>query len=256
MKKITFKLRHILVMALLGSTLLLGACSSTNDILGTAGKVLEGLNNGSGNGNKVTTQQIIGGLKQALELGITKGSKKVAVNNGYLGNSLIKIPFPEDAIKVANTLKTLGMGKQVDKVVTSLNRAAEDAAKSAAPIFVSAIKQMSIKDAMGILKGNNNAATDYLQRTTSTQLKAAFTPSIKTSLKKVDATKIWGDVMNTYNKLPTTRNKINPDLTDYVTNRAMDGLFQMVSKEEAKIRKDPVARTTDLLKKVFKLQDK
>jgi len=233
---------------------LISGCGSTSEIFDTVNKVLT---NPDGKGVGVSNGEIIQGLKQALEFGVTKGNKTVSKVDGFFKNPLIKIPFPDEAIKVANTLKTIGMGKEVDKVVMSLNRAAEDAAKSATPIFVNAIKKMTITDAMGILKGGSNtAATTYLKKTTSNPLQAAFSPVIKNSLKKVDATKYWTDIMNVYNGLPTTRNKINPDLTEYVTGKAMDGVFQMVAKEEGKIRKDPIARTTNLLKKVFKLQDK
>jgi hypothetical protein len=165
-------------------------------------------------------------------------------------NPEIKIPFPPEAISVETKLRSVGLGKQVDKAVLSINRAAEDAAKEAKPIFVAAIKGMSITDAIQIVTGKENAATEYLKRTTTIELKAKFEPVIRNSLNKVNATRYWSDVMNTYNKIPLVQ-KMNPDLTAYVTDRAIEGLFVMIAQEEFRIRKDPVARTTDLLKKVF-----
>lgn len=197
-----------------------------------------------------TTDDVVSGLREALIQGITKGSDNASKQDGYFGNSLIRIPFPPDAIKVANTLKDIGMGKEVDRFVMALNRGAEEAAKGAKPIFISAIKQMTIQDAWGILKGDDDAATQYLKRTTSSQLYQAFNPVIKRSLDKMDATKYYGDLVTAYNKVPFV-NKVNPDLNDYATNLAMDGLFTLISQEEANIRENPAARVTALLKKVF-----
>ena len=157
--------------------------------------------------------------------------------------------MPPEAQKVEKKLRSIGMGKQVDDAILSMNRAAEDAAKSAAPIFINAIKQMSIHDAFWILKGGDFAATNYLKDKTTASLTEAFRPVIESSLKKVNATKYWNTVFTTYNKFTTE--KVNPDLPAYVTEKAMAGIFYQVGQEEQKIRKDPVARTTDLLKKVF-----
>ncbi len=242
MKKILF--------VFLISSLSFGACTST-DILRTVEDVLGGTGGGS-----VTQAEIVKGLKQALHFGISNGAQKVSLKDGFFKNAKIKIPFPPEVTKVGNTLRDLGMGKMVDNVVLSLNRAAEDASKSAKDIFVTAIKQMTIQDAMGILKGEQDAATQFLKRTTSQQLTTAFQPVIKRSLDKVDATKYWDDVFTRYNKIPMVKKQVNTDLTGYVTEKALDGLFVMVAQEEAKIRKDPLARTTDILKRVFKLQDK
>jgi hypothetical protein len=198
----------------------------------------------------LTEKDATAGIREALIKGTSEGVKIVSQVNGYLGNPAIRIPFPENAKEVENKLRALGLGSQCDEVVTSINRAAEDAAKSAEQVFVSAIKAMSISDAINIVKGSNDAATRYLERTTSPELKAKFSPIIKASLDKVDATRLWADVINQYNQIPFIK-KQNPDLVGYVTDKAIAGLFVMVAQEEAKIRKDPVARTTELLKKVF-----
>jgi len=190
-----------------------------------------------------------------LTKGLIKGVNVVSKENGYFSNPKIKIPWPDDVKKVETRLRSMGLDKQVDKVVLTLNRAAEEAATKAKPIFLNAIKQMTFSDAMNILKGENNAATNFLKRTTTNQLTAEFRPVIDNALQSTNGTKYWGDIINTYNKIPLVE-KVNPDLTGFVTGKAMDGLFTMVEKEELKIRKDPVARTTELLKKVFALQDK
>jgi hypothetical protein len=157
--------------------------------------------------------------------------------------------MPPEALKAEKKLRSLGMGKLVDDAILSMNRAAEDASKSAAPIFVNAIKQMSIQDAVGVLKGKDTAATSYLRNKTTSPLTEAFRPVIETSLAKVNATKYWNTVFTTYNKFSS--DKINPDLAAYVTEKSLAGIFHQVGLEEQKIRKDPMARTTDILKKVF-----
>ena len=198
----------------------------------------------------LTEQDATAGIREALIRGTNESVKIVSQLNGYFSNPEIKIPFPPEAKEVERQLRSIGLGSQVDDVVTSLNRAAEDAAKSAAPVFVDAIKAMTVSDAIGIVKGGNDAATKYLQKTTTETLKVKFTPIIKASLDRVNATKLWTDVIRQYNQIPFVK-KQNPDLTAYVTERAIAGLFVMVASEEAKIRKDPAARVTDLLKKVF-----
>ena len=190
------------------------------------------------------------GLKEALTNGVSKGSDLVSQLDGYYKNPEIKIPFPPEVKQVETSLRQLGLGSEVDKFVESLNRAAEDAAKEAKPIFVSAIKQMTIQDAWGILKGEQDAATKYLNRTTSLALKEKFKPVIKKSLDKVNATKYYSDLVKTYNKIPLVQ-KVNPNLDDYATDRAIQGLFVMIAKEEKNIRANPGARTSELLKKVF-----
>lgn len=200
----------------------------------------------------LSADDIATGLKEALTQGATKGAATLSQVDGFFANAALKILLPPEAQKVESTLRKVGLGKQVDDAILSMNRAAEDAAKSAAPIFVNAIKQMSIQDAVGILKGGDTAATGYLRVKTSPQLVAAFAPVIKQSLDKVNATRYWETVINSYNKINILGGqKINPDLSAYVTDKALNGIFYQVAQEEKTIRKDPVARTTDILKKVF-----
>ncbi|MCX6152920.1 MAG: DUF4197 domain-containing protein [Candidatus Kapabacteria bacterium] len=189
-------------------------------------------------------------IKEALVQGTSKGTDIVSKLDGFYKNPEIKIPFPEKAKTVEQTLRKIGMGKQCDNVILSVNRAAEDASKSAKDIVVNAITKMTISDAINIIKGDSIAATRYLKEKTTKALVAAFSPIVKKSLDKVDATKYWKDAMTLYNKIPLVE-KVNPNLTEYVTNKAIEGLFLMIAKEEQNIRKDPVARTSDILKKVF-----
>jgi hypothetical protein len=202
------------------------------------------------NKGSLTEKDAAAGIKEALTKGTEQSVKTVSNLNGYFGNPEIKIPFPPEAKEIESKLRAVGLGDKVDEVVLTINRAAEDAAKEAKPIFVAAIKNMSITDAINIVKGENNAATKYLDKNTSPELNTKFQPPIKSSLDKVEATKHWTEVIDLYNKIPFVK-KMNPNLTEYVTKKAIEGLFVMVAKEELKIRKDPVARTTDLLKKVF-----
>lgn len=213
-----------------------------------ASSILNGVLNSGGKAG-LSTDEIAAGLKEALSKGAEIGAGKLSALDGYFGNAAIKILMPEEAKKVEQKLRSFGMGKQVDQAILSMNRAAEDAAKSAAPIFVNAIKQMSIQDAMGILKGGDYAATNYLKGKTTTALTEAFRPVIETSLQKVDATKYWNAVFTAYNQF--SKEKVNPDLVAFVTEKALAGIFYQVGEEEKLIRKDPVARTTELLKKVF-----
>ena len=201
-------------------------------------------------GKGLTEKDAVDGIKEALVNGTGESVKVVSVLNGYWGNAEIKIPFPPDAQEMESKLRTVGMGKKVDEFNESMNRAAEKAATEAKPIFVTAIKGMTVKDAINIVKGENNAATVYLKNTTSPQLIGKFQPIIKTSLDNVSATKYWNDLITAYNKIPLVK-KMNPNLSEYVTQKAIDGLFIMIAKEELKIRKDPMARTSDLLKRVF-----
>lgn len=203
---------------------------------------------GKGSGS-LSTDEIAAGLKEALSVGAEKAGKTLSSVDGYFANAAIKILMPDEARQVEKKLRSIGLGRQVDQAVLSMNRAAEDAAKSAAPIFVNAIKQMSIQDAVGILKGGDHAATDYLKTKTTAALTDSFRPVIEKSLEKVDATKYWNTIFSTYNKF--SAEKINPDLSAYVTEKALSGIFFQVAQEEQEIRKDPLARTTDLLKKVF-----
>ncbi len=201
-------------------------------------------------GAGLSKDDVAAGLKEALNNGVKKGTDKLSATDGFYGNAAVKVLMPPEAQKVEQKLRDLGMGKQVDDAVLSMNRAAEDAAKTAAPIFINAIKNMSIEDAFGILKGKDTAATGYLRSNTTPQITTAFRPVINESLTKVDATKYWETVFSTYNRLPFVK-KVNTDLVAYVTERAMYGIFLQIANEELQIRKDPMARTTDLLKKVF-----
>ncbi|HVZ55695.1 MAG TPA: DUF4197 domain-containing protein [Chitinophagaceae bacterium] len=204
-----------------------------------------------GSGGSLSSDEIASGLKQALEIGANNGTARLSAVDGFFKDAAVKILMPPEAQKVEKTLRSAGLGNLVDNAILSMNRAAEDAAKSAAPIFVNAIKGMSIQDALGILRGGDFAATNYLKGKTTPALTEAFRPIIEKSLEKVDATKYWKTVFDTYNNLPTTFKKVNSDLPAYVTDKALVGIFFQVGQEEQKIRKDPVARTTDLLKKVF-----
>lgn len=199
----------------------------------------------------VTESEAGAGIKEALSQGVTTAVLNLNKTDGFFGSAFYKMLLPPDAKKVENTLRSIGMGNQVDKAVLAINRGAEDAVGYAKPIFVDAIKAMTLTDALNILKGPKDAATNYFKEKTKEKLITAFTPSVKTSLDKVDATKYYSDIINTYNKLPTTFKKINPDLTSYVVGKAVDALFDQVAKEEANIRTNPIARTSDILKKVF-----
>ena len=226
---------------------LISSCSSAqiNKLLkdATSGKI------------PLSQNEVAEGLKQALEQGISKGTDLASMTDGYFKNELIKILMPEDARKVENTLRQMGLGSEVDRALLTINRGAENAAKEAKPIFVNAIKQMTIQDAFGILKGDQTAATEYLRRTTNAQLVALFQPKIQASLDEVGATKYYGDLAKSYNAIPLTRQKVDPDLNAYVTQKAIDGLFTLIAEEEKNIRANPGGRTTDLMKKVFAQQD-
>lgn len=197
---------------------------------------------------------ITAGLKEALNKGITEQVKKLTAVDGFYKNEAVKILMPEELQKVDKTLRTMGMGSLADEGIKVLNRAAEDAVKEATPIFVNAITNMKITDAKSILLGNESAATTYLQTATSTSLYSKFNPVVKESLGNVGADKVWETIITKYNALPLVK-KVNPDINDYVTNKAMEGVFKMISVEEKTIRTDIAARTSPLLKKVFALQD-
>lgn len=201
-----------------------------------------------------TNDEIIQGLKEALNHGTNNSTAAVSKADGYLKNPRLFIPWPQEAVDMKNKLVKLGMQKKVDEFETSLNRAAEEAAKTAAPVFLSAIKNMTVSDGMAILKGADTSATHYLKNATSTELYTQYKPIVKDAINKVKVTQYWDPLVKKYNKLPGVK-KQNPDLEDYVTKKAMAGLFLLVSDEEAKIRKDPAARVNDILKKVFGYAD-
>jgi hypothetical protein len=204
----------------------------------------------SESGSGLSSQDIANGLKEALTIGAEKGCVNLSKSDGFFKNAALKILMPPEAQKIENTIRGLGMNQLADDFILSMNRAAEDACKTAAPIFVKAIKEMSITDGINILKGNETAATTYLKSKTEMDLKNSFSPIIKTSLDKVDATKYWEKIITTYNAIPLTK-KMNPDLNAYVTDKSINGIYSEIASQEKEIRENPMARTTALLKSVF-----
>ncbi len=214
-------------------------------------KVEDEIKNWENGGTKpLTNDEVIHGLKEALNVGTNNSSSSASKVDGFYKNPLIFIPFPQEAEKVKNTCENLGMHKQVQDFEMSINRAAEEASKQAAPVFLEAIKKMSIADGFKILKGPDNAATQYLQNSTSSELTTKFTPIIKDAIQKVEVTKYWSPLVTAYDKIPGVQ-KVNPNLEQYITQRALQGLFALIANEEKKIRTDPMARVTDILKRVF-----
>lgn len=205
-------------------------------------------------GSMISNADIAAGLKEALDKGIDKEVTKLTQPDGFYKNELVKILLPAELQKVDKALRDVGLSSLADEGLKMINHAAEDAVKEATPIFVDAVKGMTFNDARNILLGNDRAATDYLERTTTSQLYSKFNPVIKSSFSKVGADKVWSSIITKYNALPLTNN-VNPDLTDYVTNEALKGVFTMIAVEEKDIRNDLNARTSDLLRKVFSLQD-
>lgn len=203
-----------------------------------------------GGGSGLSNDQIIKGLKEALSVGSRNASSSASKLDGFYKNPQIKIPFPKDAQKVKTTVENLGMKPQVDKFVMTLNRAAEEASKEAAPIFLNAITGMTISDGLGILNGGDNSATNYLNAKTSPELREKFKPIVKRAIAKVQVTKYWNPIITKYNKVPFVQ-KMNPDLEAYVTDKAIEGLFKLIADEEMKIRKDPAARVSEILQQVF-----
>jgi Protein of unknown function (DUF4197) len=194
-------------------------------------------------------EDMIAGLKEALIIGAQKGATTLSKEDGFFKNDLLKILLPPEAEKVEKTLRNLGLGNQVDEAILSMNRGAEDACKEAATIFIDAVKSMNVEDVVTIIKGTDTAGTAYLRKTTTLSLTNKFRPVIENSLNKVNATKHWATIINAYNKV--SLKKINPDLTAYVTEKSISGIFYQIGEEEKKIRKDPLARTSELLKRVF-----
>ncbi|MCJ7758794.1 MAG: DUF4197 domain-containing protein [Gillisia sp.] len=205
-------------------------------------------------GYGITNPEIAMGLQQALNFGIDTQVTKLTEEDGFFNNELVRINLPPELQRVDKTLRDLGMSALADEGLKVLNRAAEDAVKEATPIFIDAVQNITFTDARNILLGNNTAATTYLNQNTQTQLYARFNPIISNSLNRVGATKVWTNIIERYNSLPLT-SKVNPDLTDYVTNKALDGVFTMIAIEEQQIRTNLAARTTTLLQRVFALQD-
>ncbi|AXT63251.1 DUF4197 domain-containing protein [Aquimarina sp. AD10] len=202
----------------------------------------------------ISNIDIANGLREALDNGIDKQVNKLTLKDGFYRNELVKILLPQELRKVDKTLRDVGLSKLADEGLKVLNRAAEDAVKEATPIFVSAVKQMTFTDAKQILLGSDNAATSYLKNKTTSPLYAKFNPVINKSFSKVGADKIWANIIKKYNAIPLTNN-VNPDLTDYVTQEALKGVYTMIAIEEKEIRTKLSSRSTDLLRKVFALQD-
>ncbi len=229
----------------------LQSCAQTWNLKNIQNQVENTVNTVAGGGsNALSNDDIIKGLKEALNVGTNNSTAKASVLDGFYKNDLIKIPFPPEANQVKTTVENLGLKPQVDKFVMTLNRAAEEAAKEAKPVFVNAITSMTIQDGLGILNGGDKAATTYLQNKTAAELSAKFSPIVKRAIQKVELTKYWNPIITKYNKVPFVQ-KVNPDLDKYVTDKALEGLFKLVAEEETKIRKDPAARISEILKRVF-----
>ena len=233
-------MNKIILIALI-STISLTGCDTAKQILSTVGTT-------TGTGS-LSNAEIVQGLKEALRVGTDTTTKRLSLIDGFFGDDMIRILMPPEAQKVEKTLRDVGFGKTVDKAILSMNRAAEDATKYVGDIFWNSIKNMSFQDALGILRGGDFAATEYLKRTTTAQLTTSFKPVIGRSLQNVNATKYWNDVFSVYNKFSS--NPVNTDLTAYVTEKALSGLFYHIGLQEQQIRKNPVARVTDILKRVF-----
>ena len=238
-------------MKLLASLIIISlfSCSIIEDVSTT---ILNPTNNSSAKID-LTNEEVISGLKEALNVGIKNAVNLSSVTDGFLKNDVIRLPFPPDAIKVREKAINFGLSKQVTTFEETLNRAAEEATKKALPIFVDAIKNMSVSDGFSILKGGDGAATKFLKSQTSNQLVIAFAPVVKEATTKVQLTAYWNPIITRYNSAMTLSGgqKLDPDLDAYITQKAIDGLFYLVEVEENKIRKDPLARVSDILVKVF-----
>lgn len=243
MKKLLFAL---LLLPLAGNAQLKGLVDKAKDKVTTAT---------TSKGSSFSNADIGAALKEALNKGVTEQVTKLTAEDGFYKNEAVKILLPEELKKVDTKLRQMGMSSLADEGIKVLNRAAEDAVKEATPIFVNAITSMSFTDAKNILMGKDNSATAYLEKTTTKPLYTKFSPVVKTSLSNVGADKIWETIIKKYNAIPLV-SKVNPDLTDYVTDEALEGVFKMIAVEEKNIRTDFSSRTSDLLKKVFALQDK
>ncbi len=217
--------------------LLASSCTTTRSILGDLSSA------------GLTQSDVAAGLKEALTIGAQSSSNRLSLTDGFFGNNIHKIWMPEEAQKVEKALRAVGLGASVDKAVLAMNRAAEDAARTAGGIFVDAIRQMTISDAVRILKGGDTSATSYFRQATTQALVNAFKPIVNNALAKTNATNYWNEVFSLYNKISTR--PVTTDLSAYVTNRAIDALFYEIKNEEIKIRTEPAARVTEILKRVF-----
>ncbi len=219
-----------------------GSTTTTNSSSSSSSKTISGLTNALASD----------GIKEALVKGVTMGVTALSAKDGYYANPLVKIAFPEELQRVDKALRAAGLGSMADKGIQLLNRAAEDAASSATDIFVSAITDMTITDAVNIVAGGNTAGTEYLKNHTTSKLAESFNPIIEKSLGKVNAPKYWNTLITKYNSLPLVTKQVEPDLTKYVTSKAIDGMFVKISEQEKAIRENPLERTSDVLESVFK----
>ncbi len=227
-------MRHLLLIA---SFFAVTSCETLSTLPGARGPITE--------------SEASEGIRQALTQGVNTAIVHLNRENGFFGDQAYKLLLPPDAARIESVLRNIGMGNQVDRAILQINRAAEDAVGYAKPIFVNAIMEMTIADAMQIIRGGSDAATNYFRQKTREQLITAFSPSIRQSLDRLEATRYYSDIVKAYNALPTSRTKVDPDLAGYVVGKATDALFDQIEKEEANIRANPVARTTEILKKVF-----
>jgi len=230
------------IFTLLIISVTLGSCETLQQVANAAG-----VSTGVG----ISNTEAAAGIKEALGQGITKSVLQLNNTDGFFRNELYKVLLPPEARKIENTLRDLGFNSLVDKAILQINRGAEDAAGYAKPIFVEAIKNMTLSDAIGLIRNGDTSATHFFRDKTTAKLLEAFRPVIAASLQKVDATKYYGDMVTKYNNFPTTFKRLNPDLTSYVTQKATDALFNLIAKEEINIRTNFAARTTDILRKVF-----
>jgi len=240
-----------IILPLFVTALLLTSCSEES-----FRKTMKTINETIESPSGLSSSEVAAGLKEALVVGTNNAVDFAGKENQFLTTPRLRIPFPEEAEKVKTTAENLGLGSQVDKFEENLNHAAERAVSHATPIFVDAITSMTINDAFAILRGDDNAATDYLRRSTETSLRTAFQPEVNKAMNEVELTKYWQPLASAYNSasILTGQEKVNPDLEEYVTGKAMDGLFLLISEEEEKIRENPAARVTELLEKVFSAQ--
>ena len=233
-------MKKLFTLSLILISITLGSCDVINQAAGAAGV-----------GTGISNAEAGSGIKEALAQGIAKSVLQLNTTDGFFKDAIYKVLLPPDAKKIENTLRSLGFNSMVDKAILQINRGAEDAAGYAKPIFVDAIKSMTLNDAIGLIRNGDTSATHFFREKTTDKLMAAFAPVIKSSLDKTEATKYYSEMVTKYNNLPITFKKVNPDLTGYVTERATGALFNLIAKEEVNIRTNLAARTSDLLKKVF-----
>jgi Protein of unknown function (DUF4197) len=233
-------MKKLFTLSLILISITLGSCDVINQAAGAAGAA-----------TGISNAEAGSGIKEALAQGIAKSVLQLNTTDGFFKDAIYKVLLPPDAVKIENTLRKLGFNSMVDKAILQINRGAEDAAGYAKPIFVDAIKSMTLNDAIGLIRNGDTSATHFFREKTTDKLMAAFSPVIKSSLDKTEATKYYSEMVTKYNNLPITFKKVNPDLTGYVTERATNALFNLIAKEEVNIRTNLAARTSDLLKKVF-----